>query len=184
MSEHDREPPTGAEGTISKSQRKREAHERLDLGRRLVGLPLSLLEELPLEAEVRQAVDFARSIKSRVARKRQLGYLARLLRGVDVGPLLEALERQQGAARETNARHHRCEAWRDALLENGDAALAVLAGSRRDLDPQATRALLRNARREAERSKPPASARKLFRLLRELDEKKSLPPLPGPVADT
>jgi ribosome-associated protein len=48
---------------------------------------------------------------------------------------------------------------------------------RMDIDTQAIRQLVRNARRESEKSKPPASARTLFRMLREMDEKEPLPPM-------
>ena len=164
---------------ISKSQRKRAAQEMFDLGRRLAELPPARLRELPLDADIIEAVEFARSIKSNVARKRQLGYLARLLRAANTVPVEEALERLQGAAREMNARHHRCEAWRDALLAGGDATLATLAREHPGTEPQVIRQLLRNARREQERGKPPAAARKLFALLRELDETTPLPPIPG-----
>ena len=74
------------------------------------------------------------------------------------------------------ARQHRAEAWRDRLLEEGDGAVGALLDSRRDADGQAIRQLLRNAGREAARNKPPAAARTLFRLLRELDEREPLPP--------
>lgn len=145
------------------------------LGRRLTELAPATLRGLPLNAELLEAVEFARSIKSRVARKRQLGYLARLLRLADTGPVEAALERLQGAAREVNARHHRTKAWRDALAEGGDATLAELVAQRADADRQALRQLMRNARREAELGKPPAAARKLFKALRELDESQPLP---------
>lgn len=45
-----------------------------------------------------------------------------------------------------------------------------------DLDGQALRQLLRNAQRERKAGKAPASARKLFRMLRALDEVSPLPP--------
>ena len=80
-------------------------------------------------------------------------------------------------ARQSNARHHRAEAWRDHLLTIGDAAVGELLDARRDADVQAIRQLLRNARQEAARKKPPAAARSLFRLLRDLDEAEPLPPV-------
>ena len=172
---------TEAEGApstdVSKSQRKREARALFDLGKRLAELPEATLATLPLERDVLEAVRFARSIRSHVARKRQLGYLAGLLRRSDVEPVLEALEREQQSARELNARHHRCEAWRDHLLEGGDETLGKLLDRRTDVDAQDLRQLIRNAQREAERERPPTAARKLFRRLRELDEHDPLPPV-------
>lgn len=162
----------------SKSQLKREARELFELGRELCDLPDSVLRELPLEASVREAVQSARSIRAHVARKRQLGFLAKLLRGAEVAPLREALEARQAAARSLNARHHRTEAWRDLLIAGGDAPLPNLLDGRDDVDVQSLRQLVRNAQAEARRGKPPASARKLFRMLRELDERRPLPALP------
>ncbi len=162
---------------VSKSQLKREARAMFDFGKRLVELPDSVLRSLPLDSRILEEILFARSITSRVARKRQLGFLASRLRAVDMTPVEAALDKRQEAARELNARHHRAEAWRDRLLEGDSRALGVLLDARRDLDAQALRQLLRNAQREAAANKPPASARKLFRMLREADEDGALPPL-------
>ncbi len=172
----DRDPPSGDDrAPVSKSQLKREAKALFDFGRRLVELPEPVIRELPLERELLDEVLFTRSITARVARKRQLGFLAKRLRTADLAPVEAALEKRQDAARELNARHHRAEAWRDRLVEEGDAALGTLLESRRDMDAQALRQLVRNAQRERDAGKPPASARKLFRLLRDADESEPLP---------
>jgi ribosome-associated protein len=171
----DQQPPD--QDVPSKSQRKREAEEMFQLGRALVDLPDGRLKALPLEPQLLEAVLFARSIRSHGARKRQLGFLAGLLRRAELQPLLEALERQANEGRESNARHHRCEAWRDRLLAEGDQALQPLLSVRSDIDTQLLRQLIRNAQREAAANKPPASARKLFKLLRGIDEAEGLPPV-------
>jgi ribosome-associated protein len=173
------EDATGPEQGPSKSQRKREAQALFHLGRELAEMPEAHLLELPLDPDLLEAVRTARGIRSHGARKRQLGFVAGLLRRRDVSALREALEGQQRSARELTARQHRSEAWRDCLLERGDSALGALLDERTDVDVQALRQLLRNARREARQDRPPASARKLFRLLRELDERAALPPPPG-----
>ncbi len=163
---------------VSKSQRKREAKALFDFGRRLVELPEPVLLALPLEPALLEEIQFTRSIKARVARKRQLGFLAKKLRLADLTAVEAALEARQDAARQVNARHHRAEAWRDRLLEGDPSALGVLLDARRDIDAQTLRQLVRNAQREAAAGKPPASARKLFRLLRDSDEVAALPTLP------
>ncbi|MEM1410799.1 MAG: ribosome biogenesis factor YjgA [Pseudomonadota bacterium] len=163
---------------ISKSQRKREAKALLDFGRRLVELPEPVLRSLPLEEHLLQEVLYTRAITARVARKRQLGFLAKQLRGAELEPVVAALDARHDAARQLTARQHRVEAWRDRLLEGDRSALGHLLDARRDLDAQTLRQLLRNARRESDAGKPPAAARKLFRLLRDHDETAALPPLP------
>jgi len=175
----DQNPPAGQDTPpVSKSQRKREAKALFDFGKRLVELPEPVLRELPLDKDLLEEVLFTRGITARVARKRQLGFLAGRLRQADLAPVAAALDRRQDAARELNARHHRTEAWRDRLLEDDGEALGALLEARRDLDAQTLRQLLRNARREAGAGKPPTAARKLFRLLRDGDEVEPLPPLP------
>ena len=167
----------GAPDEISKSQRKRDANEVKSLASRLIALAPSKLAQVPLDQQVRSEIERARGIRSHVARKRQLQYVAKLLRRGDPEPLLDALDGFETEARQLNARHHRSEAWRDHLLERGDPAVGQLMELRRDADAQAFRQLLRNAGREAARGKPPSAARALFRLLRELDETDPLPPL-------
>lgn len=161
---------------VSKSQRKREAKMLFDFGRKLTELPEAVLLALPLEQSILDEVLFARSINARVARKRQLGFLAKQLRGEDLTAVEAALDQRAEAARELNARHHRAEAWRDHLLESGDSAVSELLDTRHDLDVQKLRQLLRNAQREIKANKPPGAARKLFRLLRDADNEAPLPP--------
>jgi ribosome-associated protein len=79
----------------SKSQRKREMLALQALGERLVALPAARLEALALLDELRDAVLFARSLTARGARKRQLQYIGRLMRGVDP-EFAEELRRRLG----------------------------------------------------------------------------------------
>jgi ribosome-associated protein len=160
----------------SKSQRKREARALFDLGRSLVGLDSTTLQRLPLEARLREAVDQARGIRAHVAHKRQLQYIARLLRSIDAEPIHAAIEALRSEARRQAATHHRIEAWRDRLLAEGDAALPELLAVCGHGEAQTLRQLVRNARREAELDKPPTAARKLFRLLRDIQAQQPLPP--------
>ncbi len=68
------------------------------------------------------------------------------------------------------ARFHRLEHWRDALLERGDDALGEVLEAFPHADRQRLRQLVRNARDEQQRGKPPRAARELFRLLGTLQD--------------
>lgn len=164
---------------ISKSQRKRDAKVLKSLASELIKLSSSQLARVPLEDTVREAVQEARQIRSNVAGKRQLQFIAKQLRRIDATPIREAIDSFRNKDRQQTARQHRVENWRDFLLESGDAALGKLLQQRHEADGQAIRQLIRNAQREASRDKPPASARALFRLLRNMDETEPLPPLLG-----
>jgi ribosome-associated protein len=164
---------------VSKSQRRRDALETKALARELIDLEQAKLGRVPLDEALRAAIMEARRIRSNVARKRQMQYVAKLLRRDDPEPILLALEKFEGEARELTGRQHRCEAWRDFLLESGDDAVGKLMEQRPDTDTQAIRQLVRNARRESARDKPPVSARALFRVLRDMDQKELLPASTG-----
>jgi len=161
---------------ISKSQRKRDAKVLKSLASELIKLSSSRLAKVPLDETILESVQEARQIRSHVAGKRQLQFIAKQLRRIDATPIREAIDSFQNKARQSTVRQHRVENWRDILLESGDAALGKLLQQRRSADGQAIRQLIRNAQREASRGKPPASARALFRLLRDMDENEPLPP--------
>jgi len=161
---------------ISKSQRRREALELRDLASQLIKLSPARLGKVPLDDDVREAIMEARQIRSNVARKRQMQFAAKLLRRIDPEPVFQAIESFETDARQLTGRQHRAEKWRDFLLESGDAAVGVLIEQRGDVDIQALRQLIRNSQKEAARNKPPASARALFRTLRDMDEAEALPP--------
>lgn len=163
------------EPCVSKSQRRREALELKSLAAKLMDLSPAQLARVPLGDPLKSAIEEARRIRSNVARKRQLQYVAKLLRRMDPEPIFRILDEFDSEARQLTVRHHRVEFWRDYLLVSGDRALGELIEQRQDVDGQAIRTLVRNAGKEQSGGKPPAAARALFRLLREMDESSPLP---------
>ena len=162
---------------ISKSQRKREAHELLDVARQLIAMPDTRLKTMPLDDDLRSEIDFARSIRSHGARKRQLMTIGKMLRKRDTEELLQAIHELDQKNRQQIARHHHIEAWRDKLMEDNDQVLFRLLEQSPTLNAQTLRQLIRNARKGTLQGKPPAALRKLFKLLREADKQNPLPPL-------
>ncbi len=163
---------------ISKSQRKREALEWLNLAKKIVALPASRCQFLALDDELREAIEFARSIRKHGAHKRQLQTIAKMLRKRDAQPLAQAMDQFDQHQRRLNARHHLLEAWRDRLLAGTDDDLATLLQHCPDINTQTLRQLIRSANKEVQAGKAPVAARKLFKLLRETSERTPLPPLP------
>ena len=77
----------------SRTQKKKEDRALQDLGEQLVALQPGQLDALELPAELLEAVEFARSIKSHGARRRQLQYIGTLMRQIDPEPVKTALDR-------------------------------------------------------------------------------------------
>jgi len=162
---------------ISKSQRKRDANELLDLAKKLIAMPESRLKRMPMDDDLREEIEFARNIRAHGARKRQLMTVGKMLRKRDTEELIDAVNGIDQKNRQVNARFHHIEAWRDRLVEGTDQDLSELLEQSPDINVQTLRQLIRNAKKEAKLGKPPAASRKLFKLLRETDGQNQLPPL-------
>jgi ribosome-associated protein len=155
---------------ISKSQRKRDMIALQRLGEALLDFDAAALNQLALPETLLDAIKTARKINAHGARKRQLQYIGKLMRTIDTGPVCAAVEarRHQQA---TNTREFQLlEELREALISEGDAALATLLEHFPAADRQHIRKLARQARKERELNQPPRAARRLFRDLRELQE--------------
>lgn len=75
----------------SKTQRKRDMHALQALGESLVGLEDDEIARLPIDERLADAVRQARPMRSNEARRRQLQFIGRLMRRVDVDALRAAL---------------------------------------------------------------------------------------------
>lgn len=165
-----------ATALTSKSQLKREAQSIKALARELIGLSNAQLARMALEPDTLAAVRAARAITSNGARKRQMQFVAKLLRRSDAEEIERTVEGFRSDTRQAAGTQHRSEQWRDRLVLEGDPALSELVQQRPGLDVQAMRQWIRTARREQSSGRPPAAARSLFRALRELDRVTELPP--------
>jgi ribosome-associated protein len=155
----------------SRSQRRREALEVFELAERLVEQNEAQLERLPLDGELRMLVRESQRITQQIARKRQIQYLAKILRREDdatLDTIRHALEHAKADSRRDTAALHRIEVWRDRLIDEGDAALAELMTAHPTADRQHLRQLARNAKDERLHHKPLHAYRDLFRALRDV----------------
>jgi ribosome-associated protein len=152
---------------VSKTQRKQEMRALQELGETLVELPAERLAQLELPEVLQDAVTHARQISTWGARRRQLQYIGRLMREVDAAAIRGRLDVWKNAAARDAARVRQVEHWRDRLLED-ESALGELLARHPLTDVQRLRTLVRNAKIEAQTSRPPRSARALFQALRAL----------------
>ncbi len=152
----------------SKSQRKREMHALQAMGEALAQLSPREIENLVSDAQLRAALAEMQRIKSREARRRQLQYIGKLMRKIDVAEIEAALDARRTARQRATDAFHELEATRDALIEGEVDLHATIAPTYPGADLQRIRQLVLQARRERDKQKPPASSRKLLRYLREL----------------
>ena len=106
------------DGQPSKTRRKKEMHALQALGERLVALPEARLKTVPLDEDLRDAINMARGIRSHEGRRRQLQYVGRLMRSADAAAIEAALAGDDAAHARQVAAHHAAEQWRDGLIDD------------------------------------------------------------------
>ncbi len=151
----------------SKSQIKRDMLALQELGERLMGMRPEQWAQFPLGTRLLEALEESRRIRGHSALRRHVRRLGKLISEEDPEAIREVMERLDSAHQGETRRLHLLERWRDRLIAEGDEALAELLIDYPDVDRQQIRQLVRDARKEAERGKPPAASRKLFKMLRE-----------------
>lgn len=153
----------------SKSAVKRAMHELQTLGVELVALSFDQLKKIDLPEELFEAVRDAQRFTQHEAHRRQLQYIGRLMRNVDVAPIRAALDEIKGVSAAANARLHAVERLRARFLAD-EKVIEEIAAAHPAADLQRLRQLRRNALKEQEAGKPPRAFRELFRVLREVHE--------------
>ncbi|MCG8710354.1 ribosome-associated protein [Brenneria sp. 4F2] len=154
---------------VSKSEIKRDAEALKDLGAELVDLGKNALERIPLDDDLRAAIELAQRIKKE-GRRRQLQLIGKMLRARDPEPIQTALDKLRNRHNQQVVLFHKLEQLRDRLMEEGDNAIPDVLTLYPHADRQQLRSLIRNAQKEKSANKPPKSMRQIFQYLRELAE--------------
>ena len=154
----------------SKSQVKRDCDKLLKLGEDLLALNQQELDNMELPDELIVALRTARKIKSRAGLKRQRQYIGKIMRQIDNETIKKQLEQIKHKHDTNTSQFRKIEQWRDRLLNDDKTALSEIIETYPDIDRQHINQLIRQAKREQKQDKAPASARKLFKYLRDLQE--------------
>ena len=152
----------------NKTKLKREMKVLHDLGRALVELAPSRLDEVTLSSRMYDAVFMAKKLK-KSALQRQLRFISGIMKEEDIEKIQLELRKIAIPQQQENKAFHELEEWRDKLIA-GDNDLMNELVSTLNADRQHLRQLVRNANKEAQEKKPPKSSRLLFKYLKELQE--------------
>lgn len=154
----------------SKTQRKQQMEELQALGEELVALSFDRIKKIDIPDELRDAVREAqRMTRHDEAKRRQMQYIGKLMRNVEVEPIRAALALVRGESAGETAKLHRLERLRSELLADEKVA-GEIAKLYPAVDLQHLRSLRRAALKEQANNKPPRSYRAIFQLLKTLDD--------------
>lgn len=154
---------------VSKSEIKRDAEELKRLGGELVELSKNSLDKIPLDEDLRTAIELAQKIKKE-GRRRQMQLIGKMLRSREEEPIRLALDKLKNRHNQQVALFHKLEVLRDRLVAEGDEVVPDVLALYPDADRQQLRAMIRNAQKEKATNKPPKAYRQIFQYLRELAE--------------
>lgn len=154
---------------LSKTRRKRAMEELQTLGEELVALSSDRVRNIDLPDDLRAALgDAQRMTRHDEARRRQMQFIGKLMRNVDVESVRGALALVRGESASVTAKLHRIERLRASLLADEKVSYEI-AMHFPSVDMQRLRSLRRAALKEQEMGKPPRSYRAIFQLLKELE---------------
>ena len=163
------------ENAPSRTERKTASEAMQRMGEELVALRAERVAALSLPAKLTEAIAEARRLKSFGARRRQAQFIGKLMRRLDeptLAAVREIVEAAHGQSQADKRLMHRIERWRERLLAD-DAEIKHWLDEFPGTDGQRLRALIRQARKDAEpsRSGEPSrqgrAFRELFALLRD-----------------
>ena len=167
----------------SRTDMKRESDELQDLGKDLLGLRADLFNNVGLPDKLVDAMAEAKRITNFEGKRRQMQYVGKLMRKLDpqlVDAARQALEVQRTGSASDKLALHLAEQWRDRLIADDDALPQWMA-EQPGTDTQQLRALIRQARKDAQPAGKEANVqvsqglaprkgrayRELFQLVRE-----------------
>jgi len=154
----------------SKTQRKQQMDDLQALGEELVELSSDRVKKIDIPEDLRDAVSAAQRMTRRdEARRRQMQYIGKIMRSVEVEPIRAALALVRGESASETAKLHRLEKLRTDLLGD-EKVLHEVATLFPSVDMQHLRSLRRSALKEHHENKPPRSYRAIFQLLKELEQ--------------
>lgn len=151
---------------ISKSQLKRDSKDLQKLGKKLAALSAEQLSRVPLNDKMIDAIELAHKLShKRGALKRHFQFIGKILRSIDVEPIITAVERIEDADNSSKLLLKKLEYWRDRILAEGDIAINECCEQYTNMDRQKLRQLQRNYRQAPTDDKKARFARQIFKEL-------------------
>lgn len=150
----------------SRSQLKRDSQELRDMGAQLVQMPNAHLDKIAMDNTLLAAIKEARRLKSNDARRRQIQYIGKLMRNMDLTEIRHSVEKLNHQSQTFRQHFAMLEQWRDRLIDEGNDAIEEFLTA----FPNADRQQIRNLSRQAGREKTGSAKTKLFKYLKQISD--------------
>ncbi|MDC0127000.1 DUF615 domain-containing protein [Methylophilaceae bacterium] len=155
------------DSVISKTELKKESKKIQQFGRKISELTISNIEAFKFPINIFEATIELKNLKSNSAKKRQVQYLGKLLREIDLTDAFLIMKQLKVTSQKEIQSNHIIEGWRDKLLSNNNS-ITEFVEKYPQIDRQSLRQTISNAQKEKEGNKPPKYLRQLFKLIKDI----------------
>jgi len=152
----------------SRSALKRKMTALQKIGETLVDMSQSQLDKIQLPDALIQAITLARNLKSWGGKRRQLQFIGKLMRTIELEPIQAAIKNAKLTNMQVTAQFHQAEEWRERLINEGDDAVQAFVSLYADTDRQKLRQLTRQAQHNRKSGKNTGAEKMLFNYLRDI----------------
>lgn len=152
----------------SKSQINKAMKDLQKIGEALVKLAESHLAKVEMPEMLAKAVYMARTLKDNEAKRRQMQYIGKIMRNIDVAPIKLALLKIQLNHDTQTKEFHDIEEWRDKLILGTDETIQHFLAAYPACDRQQLRQLVRKAQHDHKNDKNTGGKKALFKFIHEI----------------
>ena len=113
------------EVVVSKTELKKDSKKIQAFGKKISELTVKNIETFKFSPNIYEAIIDLKNIKSNAAKKRQVQYVGKLLREIDLTPAFLIIEQLKVSSQKETQQNHSIEKWREELLINADKFIMV-----------------------------------------------------------
>jgi len=155
------------DSVISKTELKKDSKKIQQFGRKISELTINNIEEFKFPLNIYEATIDLKNLKSNSAKKRQVQYLGKLLREIDLTDAFIIMKQLKVSSQKEIQRNNIIEGWRNKLLNNNNS-ITEFVDEYPEIDRQSLRQTISNAQKEKIKNKPPKYSRQLFKLIKDI----------------
>mgnify|MGYP000235754880 FL=1 len=152
---------------VSKTELKKDSKKIQQFGRKISELTINNIEAFKFPLNIYEATIDLKNLKSNSAKKRQVQYLGKLLREIDLTDAFIIMKQLKVSSQKEIQRNNIIEGWRNKLLNNNNS-ITEFVDEYPEIDRQSLRQTISNAQKEKIKNKPPKYSRQLFKLIKDI----------------
>ena len=155
------------DSVTSKTELKKDSKKIQQFGRKISELTINNIEAFKFPLNIYEATIDLKNLKSNSAKKRQVQYLGKLLREIDLTDAFIIMKQLKVSSQKEIQRNNIIEGWRNKLLNNNNS-ITEFVDEYPEIDRQSLRQTISNAQKEKTKNKPPKYSRQLFKLIKDI----------------